>query len=615
VGEAKKKGLRVAEGVLLPLDYVTKTCAILAQRRKGKTYLGCDLAEELAAAELPWVALDPTGAWWGLRSSADGKHAGLPVVVIGGQHGDLPLERDGGAVIADLVLDHPGWYVLDLSLLESRAAEREFTATFGDRLHRRKMQPGMDFPLHLFVDEADLFVPQEKETTWNSGRGSRIPDVLAVYGGIVRRGGLHGLGSTLISQRPALINKNALTQIDLLFLLRLVAGQDQDAVYKNNVSRFLPKTEALALMATLATLPIGEGWILEPGADPPTVERVRFRERQTFNSSATPKPGERRVEPSVFAEIDLDELRAGMESAIERARQDDPAELRRRLRAAEDRAHGLDQLVEEWKQRAENAAALAAAAVEPERVEVPVFTVGDLDEIWKLVQATKDTGEQLTATLREVAQPLAEAILRAAEAAENPRVPVERPAPPPPPRPAPPVRIEANANANANGDGDVKLKAGARRMVEMLGRLHPEPLTRVQLGTLADITPTSGTFSDYLSSLRRAGLVDDASDGRVALTQAGLDAAAAHVGLGSPSPAELKEMWSRKFKAGARRMLDELFAVYPDGLTRDELSDRAEITKSSGTFSDYLSSLRRNKIIVERDGSIYAGDALFLGSR
>ena len=56
-----------------------------------------------------------------------------------------------------------GWYVLDLGDLDTRTAERRFTTDFADRLYRRKGQPGMDFPLHLFVDEADMFVPQEKE--------------------------------------------------------------------------------------------------------------------------------------------------------------------------------------------------------------------------------------------------------------------------------------------------------------------------------------------------------------------------------------------------------------------------------------------------------------------
>ena len=120
-----KQGLHLAEDLTLPIDFVTKTAAILAQRRKGKTYTASVIAEELVASKLPFVALDPTGAWYGLRASADGKSEGLPVVVLGGQHGDVPLERTGGRLIADLVVEEPGYYVIDFSLFESGEAERQ----------------------------------------------------------------------------------------------------------------------------------------------------------------------------------------------------------------------------------------------------------------------------------------------------------------------------------------------------------------------------------------------------------------------------------------------------------------------------------------------------------
>jgi hypothetical protein len=36
--------------------------------------------------------VDSVGVWWGLHSSADGQHEGLPMVVMGGEHGDVPLD-------------------------------------------------------------------------------------------------------------------------------------------------------------------------------------------------------------------------------------------------------------------------------------------------------------------------------------------------------------------------------------------------------------------------------------------------------------------------------------------------------------------------------------------
>ncbi len=185
--------LHIAQGVSLGQDFATKTAAILAQRRKGKTYTASVIAEEMVAAKQPFVALDPTGAWWGLRSSADGKGEGLPVVILGGQHQDMPIERNGGALVADLVTEEPGFYVIDFSMFESGEAERQFAVDFAERLYRAKAQPGRDFPLHLFIDEADRFIPQQMR----KGSGETSPRLLGAS--CARSGRTTGRRSTATS--------------------------------------------------------------------------------------------------------------------------------------------------------------------------------------------------------------------------------------------------------------------------------------------------------------------------------------------------------------------------------------------------------------------------------
>lgn len=51
-----------------------------------------------------------------------------------------------------------------------------------------------------------------------------------------------------------------------------------------------------------------------------------------------------------------------------------------------------------------------------------------------------------------------------------------------------------------------KLKAGARRMLEVLIDAYPSPVTRDHLGEAAGVTVGGGTFSQYLSTLRTNGL-------------------------------------------------------------------------------------------------------------
>jgi uncharacterized protein len=105
--------LRLADQLLLPTEAVTQTFAILAKRGVGKTYCALVFVEEVLKAGLQVVVADPIGVCWGLRSSADGAHPGLPIIVLGGDHGDLPLDQTAGQASADLVVDQQLSAVLD----------------------------------------------------------------------------------------------------------------------------------------------------------------------------------------------------------------------------------------------------------------------------------------------------------------------------------------------------------------------------------------------------------------------------------------------------------------------------------------------------------------------
>ncbi|MFL5954826.1 MAG: hypothetical protein ACJ76I_12040 [Gaiellaceae bacterium] len=615
-------GLKVSPRLVLPIDFVTKTCAILAQRRKGKTYTASVFAEELFAAQLPFVALDPTGAWWGLRASADGKKAGLPVVVLGGQHGDLPLERGAGAFVADLVVDHPGYYVLDLSLLDSRAAEREFATAFGERLYRRKMQPGNDFPLHLFVDEADMFVPQEKE-------GSGDVRMLGAYQAIVRRGGIHGLGSTLISQRPALVNKSVLTQLDLLVLLRLVAGQDQDAVDKNYISRSSSKEQRAELMESLASLEIGEAWFFEPGAEPePLFVRVRIRERRTFNSSATPKAGEKRVEPRVLAKVDLDDLNEQMRAAVDRAKDNDPADLRKRLKDAQrelerkqDDLPKVAELQRESHDRLERIRELEART--PETIEVSLLTDDDrqlLSGAAVTIRESLDRAGQASASLVELlgeistrddeTRQAAQRVSSAERAArdDKPRV-ASTPARPPssPRQPSPRSADDRGLSPDTPRVVDGELPLGAARLLTVLAQF-PAGRTRKQLAVLAGYKASGSTFRGAIAELRKRGYVSPAGAEPIIATTAGLDAAPADA---LPTGRALYDHWRSNLPEGARKVLEVLYDRWPDGVARDELAELVGYESKGSTFRGALAALR-NVDLITRAGvePIKAADEL-----
>src|SRR5437016_11244902 len=91
----KREALNIGS-IQLPITSVTKTFAILAKRGAGKSYTGAVMAEEFFKNGIPFVVFDPIDVWWGLRLSKDGTKQGIPVVVFGLEHADIPLDRTMG---------------------------------------------------------------------------------------------------------------------------------------------------------------------------------------------------------------------------------------------------------------------------------------------------------------------------------------------------------------------------------------------------------------------------------------------------------------------------------------------------------------------------------------
>ena len=150
-----KTALNISPDLRLPLDLITETAAIIAKRGVGKTYTASVITEELLKAGGHVIAIDPVGVWWGLRASAQGEPAGgLQILILGGSHGDLPLDPSSGRAVADLIVEEHLSCVLDLSLMMQEEAAR-FLAPFLDRLYQINRAP-----LHLMVDEADSIAPQ-----------------------------------------------------------------------------------------------------------------------------------------------------------------------------------------------------------------------------------------------------------------------------------------------------------------------------------------------------------------------------------------------------------------------------------------------------------------------
>ena len=187
----------------LPLDLEVSTQAILAQRRSGKSYTASVQAEELLDAGQQIGVIDPTGAWWGLLSSADGTKAAYAIVIFGGRKQTAPLDFRTGKALARAMVEHGFSAIFDLSQLEF-LEQLEFVMDFCAELLRLNQRP-----FHLFIDEADTYAPQTTENKLQQR-------CLGTVSRLIKQGGIGGLGATLITQRPSDINKRVLSQVQAM---------------------------------------------------------------------------------------------------------------------------------------------------------------------------------------------------------------------------------------------------------------------------------------------------------------------------------------------------------------------------------------------------------------
>lgn len=557
---APPKMLKLAAELEVPLEAVTQKWAFLARSGAGKTYAAGKLVEEMIQARAQVVIVDPVGVWWGLRTAADGKGAGIAIPVFGGHHGDVPLEAAAGELVADLVATRRLSVVLDVSSFTKREMRR-FVTDFADALFDKKKVARS--PVMVVWEECQTFVPQKV--------GPDAAPMVGAMEDLIKKGRNYGVGTTLISQRPQAVNKDVLNQTEVLVVLQTTGAHERKAIREWIVEQDLDD----AVLDTLPSLGTGEAYVWSPGWLR-LFRKVKISRKRTYDASATPTFGQEYFERPV-APVNLDEVRKAMAGAIERAEQEDPTALRRRVA----------ELERALKQR---------PAAEPKIVEVSALKEADLQRLE--VAAGRVIGEMNA--FAKIAGELSGTIAAATKRTHLPPAPVRVEAPRVPPRAPAPSPTGAGA----------RLDRGAREMLAVLATRAPQPVTRHQLATLAGYNAKGGTFRTYLSVLRREALIVEQGD-FVTLTSAGHQAAPDVTR--AVTTEDLVELWGAKFDRGARRMLEVLVEQTQAGhtLTRDELGQLTGYDVAGGTFRTYLSALRRNGLLEERPNGVQASRTLF----
>lgn len=623
------KTLNMAEKLKLPASIGTETVGILGRRGSGKSNTGTVLIEELIGIGAQVVLIDPKGEGWGLKArGADS--AGKDVIVFGEPEGDLPLREEHAETVADFVVTSGRSVVLSLNGFESQASERRFVTRFCERFYALKRKPEHHSQVMVVLEEASLFVPQRVD-------GEHAKMVSNIQR-LVRQGRSFGIGVTLIDQRPASVNKDVLTQVEVMICHQLTSPHDRKAV-DAWIEANANKADAEEFRKTLPTLQPGECWVWSP-AKLRLFERATIRRRSTFDSGSTPVLGKGAANRPEIREVNLEALKTQLEKVVAEKKANDPAELKKKVGALEAELKRLKALV--------TASPIKAMA------DKPLITDAALERLERLnaksmersTVATK-TIEGLVERLRTAVAPVQLAItdehLHVAEllamvktlkglrnvsalpVSVSPRVltaaqamtargdsPFQRKPVPDWPGKSYDEGQTFSAPEAANPSAREELKKPQRRIVDAIAwwnSIGVQSPSRLQVGFVAGIKPTGGHFSNSIGPLSTGGLIEARGDG-VALTSAG-----AAVAVPPAQAADLPSyyrMIRALLKTGAmQRIFDAVIGNGGVEIAVDRIGEITSIDPSGGHFSNSIGPLSTLGLIDRRQGVVFPTALLF----
>jgi hypothetical protein len=325
--------LKIASGLSLPRTAVTSTIVVYGGKGMGKTNLGGVLVEEFTKMGDRWCVLDPMGVWWGLRHSLDGKGPGIECVILGGAHGDIPIEPTGGAIVADLVIDENANTIIDFSRkangqMWTVGEKIKFVTDYTLRLFQRQgelIDGKRREPLMQILDESARYIPQ----VIPSG-AIDLAKCVGAWEQVCEEGRNIGLGVTFLTQRSARMNKSVSELADVMFAFRTIGPNSLRAVM-DWLGEHVEKSHVKDLAEKVRSLDIGQALVVSPGWL--KIEKIAsIRMRETFDSSATPKPGQRQQRVTGKAsKPDLTKYQARMAATIEKTKADDPKLLHKEI--------------------------------------------------------------------------------------------------------------------------------------------------------------------------------------------------------------------------------------------------------------------------------------------
>jgi len=378
------------ETTLPIVEILTGRGFITGKSGSGKSNTASVIVEELLDRGFPVLAVDTDGEYWGLKEQYELLHVGAD------EECDLQVGPEHAEKLAELALVENVPIILDVSGFLDEAEANELVRETASALFTREKK--LNKPFLMLLEECHEYLPE----------GGGLDETGEMLIRVAKRGRKRGLGLCGISQRPADVKKDFITQCDWLMWHRLTWDNDTKVVRRVIDSEHADGVQELA---------DGEAFLMTDFLDT-DVQRVQVRRKRTFDAGATPDLGEfeRPDLKSVGSDL-VDELAEISEQ--EQQRQDRIAQLELRVDELQDEKADLEEELENARDMRDMASQFAEAMQAGGDGDVASEKVDELVDERNRLRSELETREQRVAELEGEVQDLQQELSERPEIGER----------------------------------------------------------------------------------------------------------------------------------------------------------------------------------------------------
>ncbi|ELZ45809.1 hypothetical protein C463_05215 [Halorubrum californiense DSM 19288] len=246
--------------VELPVvDVLTGRSFITGKSGSGKSNTASVVIENLLSNGFPVIIVDTDGEYYGLKEEYEILHAGAD------DECDIVVSPEHAEKLATLALEQNVPIILDVSGYLEEETANELLLEVVKQLFAKEKR--MKKPFLLVIEECHEYIPE----------GGGMDETGKMLIKVGKRGRKHGLGIVGISQRPADVKKDFITQCDWLCWHRLTWDNDTKVVGRILGSKYASAVEDLG---------DGEAFLLTDWDE--SIRRIQFHRKETFDAGATP---------------------------------------------------------------------------------------------------------------------------------------------------------------------------------------------------------------------------------------------------------------------------------------------------------------------------------------